>query len=36
MYSLDNDATNGVFNIVSGEVDFVAKTMKFKVAPMKD
>jgi hypothetical protein len=36
MYSLDNDATNGVFNIVSGEVDFVAKTMKFKVAPIKD
>ncbi|MGB2086626.1 MAG: hypothetical protein ACPHUE_05860, partial [Flavobacteriaceae bacterium] len=36
MYSLDNDATNGVFNIVSGEVDFVAKTMRFKVAPMKD
>ena len=36
MYSLDNDATNGVFNIVSGEVDFVAKTMKFKVAPIKE
>jgi hypothetical protein len=34
MYSLDNDSTNGVFNIVSGELDFVAKTMKFKVAPI--
>ncbi len=36
MYSLDNDSTNKVFNIVSGEVDFVAKTMKFKVAPIID
>ena len=36
MYSLDNDSTNKVFNIVSGEADFVAKTMKFKVAPIID
>ena len=34
MYSLDN-ASNGVFNIVSGEADFVAKTMKFKVSQLQ-
>ena len=31
MYSLDNDSTNKVFNIVSGEVDFVAKTMNLRL-----
>ena len=36
MYSLDNDVTNGVFNIAKGEVDWVAKTMKFKVAKIID
>ena len=34
IYSLDN-ASNGKFNIVSGEADFVAKTMKFKVSELK-
>ncbi|MAI79565.1 MAG: hypothetical protein CL917_11530 [Deltaproteobacteria bacterium] len=34
MYSLDN-ASNGIFNIVSGEADFVAKTMKFKVSELQ-
>ena len=34
IYSLDN-ASNGKFNIVSGEVDFVAKTMKFKVSELQ-
>ena len=33
MYSLDM-VSNGVINIVSGEVDFVAKTMTFKVSPL--
>ena len=33
MYSLDN-VSNGKFNIVSGEADFVAKTMKFKVSEL--
>jgi hypothetical protein len=27
--------SNGVINIVSGEVDFVGKTMTFKVSPLK-
>ena len=34
MYSLDM-VSNGVVNIVSGEADFVAKTMTFKVSPLK-
>ena len=34
MYSLDM-VSNGVINIVSGEVDFVSKTMTFKVSPLK-
>jgi hypothetical protein len=34
IYSLDN-ASNGKFNIVSGEADFVAKTMKFKVSELE-
>ena len=34
MYSLDM-VSNGVINIVSGEVDFVAKTMTFEVSPLK-
>ncbi|MEE3328003.1 MAG: hypothetical protein VX252_11765 [Myxococcota bacterium] len=34
IYSLDN-ASNGKFNIVSGEADFVAKTMKFKVSELQ-
>ena len=33
MYSLDM-VSNGVINIVSGEVDFVAKTMTFEVSPL--
>ena len=33
MYSLDM-VSDGVINIVSGEVDFVAKTMTFKVSPL--
>ncbi|MEO1935372.1 MAG: hypothetical protein ABGX04_11380 [Myxococcales bacterium] len=33
IYSLDN-VSNGNFNIVSGEADFVAKTMKFKVSEL--
>ena len=33
MYSLDM-VSNGVINIVSGEVYFVAKTMTFKVSPL--
>ena len=33
IYSLDN-VSNGKFNIVSGEADFVAKTMKFKVSEL--
>jgi hypothetical protein len=27
--------SNGVINIVSGEADFVAKTLTFKVSPLK-
>ena len=34
MYSLDM-VSDGVVNIVSGEADFVAKTMTFKVSPLK-
>ena len=34
MYSYDN-VTDGNIMIVSGIVDFVAKTMKFKVSPLK-
>ncbi len=34
MYSLDM-VSDGVINIVSGEADFVAKTMTFKVSPLK-
>jgi hypothetical protein len=34
MYSLDM-VSDGVINIVSGEVDFVAKTMTFEVSPLK-
>ena len=34
IYSLDN-VSNGKINIVSGEVDFVAKTMKFKVSELQ-
>jgi hypothetical protein len=34
MYSLDM-VSNGVINIVSGEADFVAKTLTFKVSPLK-
>ena len=34
MYSLDM-VSDGVVNIVSGEADFVAKTMTFKVSPPK-
>ena len=34
MYSLDM-VSNGVINIVSGEADFVGKTMTFKVSPLK-
>ena len=34
MYSLDM-VSNGIINIVSGEADFVAKTMTFKVSPLK-
>jgi hypothetical protein len=34
MYSLDV-VTNGLINIVSGQVDFVAKTMTFKVSPLQ-
>lgn len=34
MYSYDN-VTDGNTMIVSGVVDFVAQTMKFKVAPLK-
>lgn len=34
MYSLDM-VSNGVINIVSGEADFVAKTMTFKVSELK-
>ena len=33
MYSLDM-VSDGLINIVSGEVDFVAKTMTFKVSPL--
>ena len=33
MYSLDM-VSDGVINIVSGEVDFVGKTMTFKVSPL--
>ena len=33
MYSLDM-VSDGVINIVSGEVDLVAKTMTFKVSPL--
>ena len=33
IYSFDN-ASNGKINIVSGEADFVAKTMKFKVSEL--
>ena len=33
VYSLEN-VSNENFNIVSGEVDFVAKTMKFKVSEL--
>jgi len=33
MYSLDM-VSDGVINIVSGEVDFVAKTMTFKVSEL--
>ena len=34
IYSLDN-VSNGKINIVSGEADFVAKTMKFKVSELQ-
>jgi hypothetical protein len=34
MYSLDM-VSNGIINIVSGEADFVGKTMTFKVSPLK-
>jgi len=34
MYSLDL-VTNELINIVSGQVDFVAKTMTFKVSPLQ-
>ena len=34
MYSLDM-VSDGVINIVSGEVDFVAKTKTFEVSPLK-
>ena len=34
MYSLDM-VSDGVINIVSGEADFVAKTMTFKVSQLK-
>ena len=34
MYSLDM-VSNGVINIVSGEADFVAKTLTFKVSELK-
>ena len=34
LYSFDN-ASNGKFNIVTGEADFVAKTMKFKVSELQ-
>ena len=34
MYSLDM-VSDGVINIVSGEADFVAKTMAFKVSQLK-
>ena len=34
MYSLDM-VSNGIVNIVSGEADFVSKTMTYKVSPLK-
>ena len=34
LYSLDM-VSNGVINIVSGEADFVAKTLTFKVSELK-
>ena len=34
LYTLDN-VSNGKLNIGSGEVDFVAKTIKFKVSELK-
>ena len=34
MYSLDT-VSDGVINIVSGEADFLAKTMTFKVSHLK-
>ena len=34
MYSYDNTTDNNKIMIVSGVVDFVAQTMKFKVAPL--
>ena len=34
MYSLDM-VSDGVINIVSGQADFVAKTMTFKVSQLK-
>ena len=35
MYSYDNTTDENKIMIVSGVVDFVAQTMKFKVAPLK-
>ena len=35
MYSYDNTTDNNKIMIVSGVVDFVAQTMKFKVAPLE-
>jgi hypothetical protein len=35
MYSYDNTTDDNKIMIVSGVVDFVAQTMKFKVSPLK-
>ena len=35
MYSYDNTTDENKIMIVSGVVDFVEQTMKFKVAPLK-
>jgi hypothetical protein len=36
MYSYDNTTDNGKIMVVTGIVDFVEQTMKFKVAPIEE